>query len=99
MSDPQVASQKLVEHALGRFSTDNLSCMVVRFDGKALKSKKVGHSIGVEGDEKTKKGGMSEADKLVEKARKSLDEEHEKEHSEEDDEAEGVTGKEKHGKS
>ena len=35
--DPQLASKTLVEHALSRFSTDNLSCMVVRFDAKALR--------------------------------------------------------------
>lgn len=32
VQDPQDASRMLVEHALARFSTDNLSCMVVRFD-------------------------------------------------------------------
>jgi protein phosphatase PTC1 len=62
-----------VEYALSRFSTDNLSCMVVRFDSKALKSKKAGHNIGVEGDEITRKGGISEADKIVEEARKSVE--------------------------
>ena len=36
-ADPQLASKQLVDHALGRFSTDNLSCMVVRFDGAALR--------------------------------------------------------------
>ncbi|ODQ55121.1 PP2C-domain-containing protein [Saitoella complicata NRRL Y-17804] len=30
--DPQEASRVLVEHALSRFSTDNLSCMVVRLN-------------------------------------------------------------------
>jgi protein phosphatase PTC1 len=73
MNDPQVASKALVDYALSRFSTDNLSCMVVRFDSKALKRNKAGHSIGVEGDEGTRKGGMSEADRIVEEARKELE--------------------------
>jgi protein phosphatase PTC1 len=30
--DPQEASKILVDHALSRFSTDNLSCMIVRLD-------------------------------------------------------------------
>ncbi|RDA94510.1 hypothetical protein CP533_2718 [Ophiocordyceps camponoti-saundersi (nom. inval.)] len=30
--DPTAASKLLVDHALSRFSTDNLSCMIVRFD-------------------------------------------------------------------
>lgn len=29
--DPQVASQKLLQHALSNFSTDNTSVMVIRF--------------------------------------------------------------------
>jgi len=74
--DPQVASKQLVDHALARFSTDNLSCMVVRFDGKAVQQtveRKV-EPIGVEGDPlSTKKGGISEADAIVNEARKSLD--------------------------
>lgn len=32
ISDPQVASQKLLDHALANFSTDNLSIMVIRFN-------------------------------------------------------------------
>lgn len=30
--DPQEASKKLVDHALSQFSSDNLSCMIVRLD-------------------------------------------------------------------
>ncbi|KKK27323.1 hypothetical protein ARAM_000457 [Aspergillus rambellii] len=75
VSDAQEASKILVDHALARFSTDNLSCMVIRFDadkvremanrtfsqicGEALSSVNVGH-------------GVSEADKIVEGARKSM---------------------------
>ncbi|KAG0644079.1 phosphatase 2C-like domain-containing protein [Tuber brumale] len=32
VQDPQEASKMLVDHALGRFSSDNLSCMIVRLD-------------------------------------------------------------------
>jgi serine/threonine protein phosphatase PrpC len=32
IKDPQEASKKLVEHALSAFSSDNLSCMIVRLD-------------------------------------------------------------------
>ena len=48
IQDPQAASKVLVEHALARFSTDNLSCMVVRFDNKAIKQRKNESSIGVD---------------------------------------------------
>ncbi|KAF1814863.1 PP2C-domain-containing protein [Eremomyces bilateralis CBS 781.70] len=36
IQDAQDASKRLVDFALSRFSTDNLSCMIVRFDNKAL---------------------------------------------------------------
>ena len=73
--DPQIGSKQLVEHALARFSTDNLSCMVVRFDNKALQQtvERRTEPIGVEGDPpSTKKGGISEADAIVKEARKSM---------------------------
>ncbi|KAF2670305.1 PP2C-domain-containing protein [Microthyrium microscopicum] len=73
-SDPQAASKQLVEYALTRFSTDNLSCMVVRFDNKAVKTLKEGSSIGVEGDNITAKGGISEADAIVSEAKKLQEE-------------------------
>ncbi|MCJ1238465.1 Protein phosphatase 2C 1 [Varicellaria rhodocarpa] len=73
--DPQAASKQLVDHALGRFSTDNLSCMVVRFDNKALQQtvERKKEPIGVEGDpSSTKRGGISEADAIIKEARKSM---------------------------
>ncbi|KAF2817221.1 PP2C-domain-containing protein [Mytilinidion resinicola] len=70
--DPQAASKQLVEHALARFSTDNLSCMIVRFDNNALKQRKNESSMGVDGDHLTAKGGISEADAIVSQARKQL---------------------------
>lgn len=63
----------LVDHALARFSTDNLSCMVVRFDNKALKEHREAHNIGVEGDAETLRGTMSEADAIVSSVKKLQD--------------------------
>ena len=74
VQDPLLASKHLVDHALARFSTDNLSCMVVRFHNKAVKERKTEHSIGVEGDSETPKGGMSEADAIVSSVKKLQDE-------------------------
>lgn len=57
----------LVDHALANFSTDNLSCMIVRFDKEALvetQNKNEG-LIGVEGDEAGSGTKPSEADKIV----------------------------------
>lgn len=65
--DPQAASKTLVDHALARFSTDNLSCMVVRFDNKALKQRKTEAQMGVDVGTKT---GVSEADAIVSQAKK-----------------------------
>jgi protein phosphatase PTC1 len=67
IQDPQVASKALVDHALARFSTDNLSCMVVRFDNKAVQQTvdKVVEPIGVEGDPATRAGGITESEAIV----------------------------------
>jgi protein phosphatase PTC1 len=74
IQDPQEASKKLVDYALARFSTDNLSCMVVRFDNKAVRQRKNEGAIGVEGDALTAKGNMTEAEAIVAQARKSIGE-------------------------
>ena len=73
--DPQAASKALVDHALARFSTDNLSCMIVRFDSKAVQEtvQQKTEPIGVEGDPGTKEGGVSEADQIVAESRKKLE--------------------------
>jgi len=65
----------LVEHALSRFSTDNLSCMLVRFDGQRV-LQTVEHQtepIGVEGDPASQKGVLSETEAIVLEQRKKLD--------------------------
>jgi protein phosphatase PTC1 len=61
----------LVDHALARFSTDNLSCMVVRLDSKALLEATMEKAdlIGVEGDKGSAKGGISESEAIVREAR------------------------------
>ncbi|KAK2767041.1 Protein phosphatase 2C 1 [Arachnomyces sp. PD_36] len=73
--DPQAASKILVDHALSRFSTDNLSCMIVRFDTKLVQDM-VEHRIdpiGVEGDVPTNPTDVSEADKIIEDAKKNVE--------------------------
>lgn len=75
--DPQAASKQLVDHALARFSTDNLSCMIVRFDIEALQQtvERRNEPIGVDGDPpSTRKGGISEADAILKEAKKNMDE-------------------------
>lgn len=75
VSDAQHASKILVDHALARFSTDNLSCMVIRLDSNRVKDvvNNKTDPIGVDGDPSTNvPRGVSEADKIVEGARKSM---------------------------
>ncbi|KAJ5832487.1 hypothetical protein N7474_000798 [Penicillium riverlandense] len=74
--DAQHASKVLVDHALARFSTDNLSCMVIRLDTNRLKDvvNNTADPIGVDGDPSTNvPHGVSEADKILEGARKSME--------------------------
>ncbi|KAI9928128.1 hypothetical protein ASPWEDRAFT_50597 [Aspergillus wentii DTO 134E9] len=74
IGDAQEASKILVDHALARFSTDNLSCMVIRFDSNRVKEvvNRTAEPIGVDGDPTNVDHGVSEADKIVEGARKSM---------------------------
>jgi protein phosphatase PTC1 len=66
IQDPAAAAKLLVDQALNRFSTDNLSCMIVRFDRDALMESQndAATSVGVE-REPSPGGGVSEADKIV----------------------------------
>jgi protein phosphatase PTC1 len=75
--DPTAASKQLVDHALARFSTDNLSCMVVRLNRPALltATKEPSSAIGVEGDPNSQSGKVSEVDKIVGDARRKVEEE------------------------
>lgn len=73
--DAQEASKILVDYALARFSTDNLSCMVIRLDTNRVKEviNKTAEPIGVAGDPSMDvEHGVSEADKIIEGARKSM---------------------------
>ncbi len=65
---PQAASKILVDHALSRFSTDNLSVMIVRFDSKKLQSN-TSSNIGVERED-SKAKGPSEVETIVNEARR-----------------------------
>ena len=67
--NPQEASKVLVDHALARFSTDNLSVMIVRFDAKKLQNNTTSN-IGVESEENKEKGAISEVEMLVAEARR-----------------------------
>ncbi|TGJ84978.1 hypothetical protein E0Z10_g3804 [Xylaria hypoxylon] len=71
--DPITASKLLVDHALARFSTDNLSCMIIRFDKAALldQNNKDRH-IGVEGDSTGESGKVSEAEKIVSSTKQKI---------------------------
>ncbi|EXJ78885.1 protein phosphatase [Capronia coronata CBS 617.96] len=67
--DPQVASKMLVDYALARFSTDNLSVMVVRFDPQKLQQNtKI--DIGVENEATKDKSAISEVEMIVGEARR-----------------------------
>ncbi|KAK8209471.1 protein phosphatase-like protein 2C [Phyllosticta capitalensis] len=74
IKDPQAASKTLVDHALARFSTDNLSCMIVRFDNEALLARQNDSSMGVDGDPSSKKGGISETESILGLAKKNIGE-------------------------
>lgn len=58
----------LVEHALSKFSTDNLSVMVVRFNTKKVREN-TSIDIGVQHDIREK--GVSEAEMIVDQARRN----------------------------
>lgn len=75
-ADPTAAAKHLVDYALARFSTDNLSCMIVRFNKSALMTatKEPSSAIGVEGDPNSISGKLSEAEKIVSEARRKVEE-------------------------
>jgi len=74
--DPTTAAKQLVDHALARFSTDNLSCMIVRLNKSALinTTKEPSSAIGVEGDPPSLPGKISEVDKIVGDAKRKVQE-------------------------
>ncbi|PBP23333.1 protein phosphatase 2C [Diplocarpon rosae] len=74
--DPVAAAKQLVDHALARFSTDNLSCMIVRFNKSALltTTNQPSSAIGVEGDPNSLSGKISETEKIVGDAKRKVQE-------------------------
>jgi protein phosphatase PTC1 len=64
-----------VDYALSRFSTDNLSCMIVRFNKTALMDSfnQLVPAIGVEGDTETGPNKLSEVEKIVGDAIKKVE--------------------------
>ncbi|KAH8155930.1 hypothetical protein CIB48_g12317 [Xylaria polymorpha] len=71
--DAVAASKLLVDHALARFSTDNLSCMIIRFDKAAMLGQNSrDRHIGVEGDITGEAGKVSEAEKIVSSTRQKI---------------------------
>ena len=72
--DPQLASKQLVDHALARFSTDNLSCMIVRFDSKAMQNVMGRNTTpgGVQGEPPPVRKSVSETEKIVGDAKTRL---------------------------
>jgi protein phosphatase PTC1 len=72
IQEPVAAAKLLVDHALAQFSTDNLSCMIVRFDKSAILANKE-DAIGVEGDRAGVTGKViSEADKIVRSTKQKI---------------------------
>ncbi|KIW64760.1 hypothetical protein PV04_09670 [Phialophora macrospora] len=69
VQDPQAASKILVDHALARFSTDNLSVMVVRFDPQKLQTN-TKLDIGVDTGASKDKLAISEVEMIVGEARR-----------------------------
>lgn len=74
VQDPTSSAKLLVDHALARFSTDNLSCMVVRFDKDALRESQNNREnpIGVEADPASTTGKVSEVQKIVGVVKKQI---------------------------
>jgi protein phosphatase PTC1 len=69
------AAKLLVDHALSRFSTDNLSCMIVRLDKQALLENQNNKekAIGVEGDAAAAPTGkISETEKILNSTKAKL---------------------------
>lgn len=70
IQDPVAASKLLVDHALSRFSTDNLSCMVVRLEKEAVADAQGSKEVGVEA--RNGSARVSEVDKIVGEARQKM---------------------------
>ncbi|KAH0601296.1 hypothetical protein MHUMG1_00169 [Metarhizium humberi] len=72
VQDPIAASKQLVDHALSRFSTDNLSCMIVRFDKTATVAQGVSTSESEGGSDRSAAARVSEAEKIVSDTKQAI---------------------------
>ncbi|KAL7919924.1 PP2C domain-containing protein [Trichoderma austrokoningii] len=63
--DPGEGAKLLVDHALNRFSTDNLSCMIVRLDKEALAQGQTSQDAAEPEANHGAASKVSEADKIV----------------------------------
>lgn len=74
MEDPTAAAKQLVDHALSRFSTDNLSCMFVRLDKPALLESQNNKDDPLGIEKAPQSGKSSEADKIVAETKQKISE-------------------------
>lgn len=72
MQDPTAASKLLVEHALSRLSTDNLSCMVVRLDKDAMQRATHGAATTADADGDQSTAKTTEVDKIVAETKQKI---------------------------
>ncbi|TQV91840.1 protein phosphatase 2C [Cordyceps javanica] len=70
--DPTASSKLLVEHALGRGSTDNLSCMVVRLDKDGIQQASKGAADPAGETATSKTTTTTEADKIVAETKQNI---------------------------
>ncbi|QPG93943.1 hypothetical protein C2857_003719 [Epichloe festucae Fl1] len=72
VQDPITASKQLVDHALSRFSTDNLSCMIVRLEktNGTAQAKNWGEKEAEPGADALEK--ISEAEKIVSETKQQI---------------------------
>jgi protein phosphatase PTC1 len=66
------ASKQLVDHALSCFSTDNLSCMIVRFDREALVQSHSNNEANAADSSANEQAKVSEADKIVQETKEKI---------------------------
>lgn len=71
IQDPVAAAKLLVDHALSCFSTDNLSCMIVRFDKDALLQSQGSSDATADATANTS-AKVSEADKIVQDTKEKI---------------------------
>ncbi|KAF3209566.1 Protein phosphatase 2C 1, partial [Orbilia oligospora] len=68
VQDPQDASKALVDHALARFSTDNLSCMIVRFEKPKELNTIAGVGLGILPEKNASESALVDEDVVMDDA-------------------------------